>query len=166
MIIRSLFIMLIIFVFQVHSAKAGGTFEQGRTQFSLVAGNAYAFDNHYLVVGGSASYYMADGLGIGLSLERWSGDGPSIAKYSPFVQYVFHRMPVLQPYLGAFYRHTDIDGLPSIKSSGARVGVLLETGANAYLSIGVVHEAYHDCQETVYRLCSETSPDMALVFGF
>lgn len=147
-------------------AGVGGAFSQGRAQFSLVAGNAYAFDYRYFVVGGNASYYLADGLGVGLSLENWSGDGPGINKYAPFAQYVFHQVPVLQPYLGVFYRHTDIEGLPGIRSSGGRVGVLWATGAHTYLSLGVVHETYQDCTETVYRVCSETNPDLTLIFSF
>ena len=157
-------ILLLLPALPVHAG--GGAFGEGRSQFSLVAGNSYAFGKSYLVVGGSVSYYMADGLGVGLSLEKWSGDGPGITKYSPFMQYVFHQVPVLQPYVGVFYRQTLIEGLPSIRSSGGRVGVYMSTGANAYLSMGVVHEAYLDCQESVYRVCSETFPDITVIFGF
>jgi hypothetical protein len=149
-----------------NAAGVGGMFGEGRTQFSLVAGNAYAFDYSYFVIGGSVSYYLVDGLGVGLSLENWSGDGPGIAKYSPFVQYVFHQVPVVQPYLGGFYRRTEIEGLPGIASTGARAGVMLATGSNAFVSLGVVYEAYQDCQESVYRVCSETNPEISIVFGF
>lgn len=149
-----------------NAAGVGGMFGAGRTQFSLVAGNAYAFDYSYFVIGGSVSHYLADGLGVGLSLENWSGDGPGITKYSPFVQYVFHQVPMAHPYLGGFYRRTDIEGLPGIGSTGARAGVMLATGANAYVSFGVVYEAYQDCQEALYRVCSETNPEVSIVFAF
>jgi hypothetical protein len=165
MMTRLLLTMLLV---SALPARAGGTdmFEEGRSLFSLVAGNAYAFDNSYFVIGGSASYYVADGLGIGLSLERWSGDGPGITKYSPFLQYVFYRVPIAKPYIGAFYSHTSIVGLPGIKSAGARAGVLITTGANSFVSVGVAHESYVDCRVSIYRVCSETHPDITLIFGF
>ena len=166
MIRVSLAVLLVLSALPVRAAGAGGMFEAGRSQFSLVAGNAYAFDNSYLVIGGSASYYVADGLGVGLSLERWSGDGPGITKYAPFVQYVLYQVPAVQPYVGAFYRHTAIADLPSLNSAGARAGVLIASGSNAFVSVGAVYESYMDCQESVYRVCSETHPEITLIFGF
>lgn len=163
---RLLLTILLVLALPARAAGGGGMFEEGRSLFSLVAGNAYAFDNSYFVIGGSASYYVADGLGFGLSLERWSGDGPGITKYSPFVQYVFYRWAVVKPYVGVFYRHTTIAWLPGIKSAGARAGVLIATGSNAFVSIGVLHESYVDCRVSIYRVCSETHPDIALIFGF
>lgn len=158
--------LLVLSALPVRAAGVGGMFEEGRSQFLLVAGNAHAFENSYFVIGGSASYYVADGLGVGLSLERWSGGGPGITKYAPFVQYVFYQASVVQPYVGAFYRHAAIAGLPDMNSAGARAGVLIGTGTNAYMSVGFVHESYLDCQETIYRVCSETYPDVTLIFAF
>ena len=158
--------LLLVSALPVRAAGVGGMFGEGRSQFSLEAGNAYAFDNSYLVIGGSASYYVADGVGVGFSLEKWSGGGPGITKYSPFVQYVFYRASAAQPYVGAFYRHTVIAGLPSLNSAGARAGVLIASGSNAFVSVGVVHESYLDCQASIYRVCSETHPDIALIFSF
>ncbi|MDX8385597.1 MAG: hypothetical protein R8M11_03660 [Gallionella sp.] len=153
-------------VMPVSWADTGGTFAQGHSQFSLVAGTTYAFEKSYIVIGGSASYNVMDGLGVGLSLEKWSGDGPGITKYSPLVQYVFYQVPGFQPYVGTFYRRTIIEGLPSINSTGYRAGVMVASGANAYLSIGFVNETYLDCQESIYRVCSETSPDISVIIGF
>ncbi len=153
-------------VMSVSWAGAGGTFAEGRTQFSLVAGNTYAFEKSYIAIGGSASYNVMDGLGVGLSLEKWSGDGPGITKYSPLVQYVFYQVPRFQPYVGAFYRRTIIEGLPSINSTGTRAGVMMASGENAYLSFGFVNETYLDCSKSIYRVCSETSPDISVIFAF
>ena len=159
-------IFLVLPALPVCADGVGGAFGGGRTQFSLVAGNSQAFNKSYVVFGGSASYYMVDGLGIGLSAEKWSGDGPDITKYAPFVQYVFYQVPGLQPYIGGFYRQTTIEGLPSIKSTGTRAGVLMKTGSNAFLSVGMVYESYLDCQETVYRVCRESFPDIKVIFSF
>ena len=141
-------------------------FERGRAQFSLMGGNSYAFDNNYFVLGASASYYVLDGLSVGLSLEKWSGGSPGIAKYAPFVQYVFYQASAIQPYVGGFYRHTTIDGLPNINSLGARVGVNFASRSNSYASAGIVYESYLDCQQTVYRTCSFAYPDLSITFGF
>ena len=142
-------------------------FAQGRTQFSLMGGNGYAFGNNYFVIGASVSYYVLDGLGVGLSVEKWSRGNPGITKYSPFVQYVFYQSSSsIQPYVGAFYRHTIVDGLPDINSVGERAGINIIAGRNAYASFGFVQEVYLNCQETVYRSCSETYPDLGITFGF
>lgn len=149
-----------------HAAGAGAMFEQGRTHFSLSAGNGYAFDKNYFVLGASATHYVIDGLGVGLSFENWSGSGPDITRYSPFMQYVYFQASAVQPYVGGFYRHTAVSGLPGIYSYGGRAGVYIPSGRNAYVSAGFVHETYVDCQATIYRVCSETYPDIAVTFGF
>ena len=141
-------------------------FGQGRTQFSLVAGNGHAFDSNYFVFGASASYYVFDGLGIGMAFENWSGGGVGITKYEPFVRYVFYQASSVQPYVGGFYRHTSVAGLPGINSLGARAGIYIAAGPNTAISAGVVRESYLDCQATVYRSCSVTYPDFSIAFGF
>lgn len=158
--------LLVLSAFPVRAAGEGGMFAQGRTQFSLVAGNGYAFDNNYFVIGASVSHYVLDGLGVGLSFENWSGGDPGITKYAPFAQYVFYQASSVQPYVGGFYRHTSIAGLPGINSVGGRAGIYIASGSNASVSAGFVHESYLDCQETLYRECSVTYPEVTLTFGF
>jgi hypothetical protein len=158
--------LLLLSAFPVSAAAEGGMFRQGRTLFSLAIGNGYAFDNSYLVIGGSASYYVLDGLGVGLSLENWSGGGPRISKYAPFAQYVFYQASTVQPYVGGFYRHTAVAGLPGINSVGERAGIYIASGSNVFVGVGVIHESYLDCQQTIYSTCSETYPDISLTFVF
>ena len=158
--------LLLVSAFPVSAAAEAGMFGQGRTQFALAIGNGYAFDNSYLVIGGSVSYYVLDGLGVGLSLENWSGGAPSITKYAPFAQYVFYQASTVQPYVGGFYRHTAVAGLPGINSVGERAGVYFASGSNVLVGVGFVHESYFDCQQTIYSTCSETYPDISLVIAF
>jgi len=158
--------LLMVSALPVHAAGVGGMFGEGRSHFSLVAGNAYAFERSYFVIGGSASYYVIDGLGVGLSLEKWSGGGPGITKVAPFVQYVFLPGYKVRPYVGGLYRHTAISGLPGLNSVGARAGVMIASGSNAFLSAGFAHESYLDCKVSIYRVCSETYPDISLTFAF
>ena len=161
-----LMMLLLLAALPVHAAGAGGMFGQGRAQFSLMAGNAYAFDNNYLLIGASASYYVLDGLGIGLSLENWSGADPAITKVSPFAQYVFALGASVQPYVGGFYRHTTIAGMSSLNSVGERAGIYIASSPNSSIGIGLVHESYLDCNEAIYRSCSSTYTDISITFGF
>lgn len=161
-----LLLSLLLAALPVQAAGVGGMFGQGSTQFSLIAGNAYAFNHDYMVIGASASHYVLDGLGVGLSLESWSGGDPAINNVSPFAQYVFNRTSTLQPYIGGFYRHTSIAGLPGLNSVGERAGVYIISGTNSAVSVGLVHESYLDCHEAVYRNCSATYSDVSLTFIF
>lgn len=165
---RRLLLIVILFslAFPASAAVGNGVFGQGRSQFSLSGGNAYAFDDNYFVIGVSASYYVMDGLGIGLALEKWSGAKPGITKYAPFVQYVLYRESSVRPYVGGFYRRSVIDGLPDINSIGGRAGAIFTSGTNSYVSIGLVYETYLDCQAAIYRTCSSTYPDLSVTFGF
>ena len=158
--------LLLCAALQVHAAGIAGMFGQGRTQFSLMGGNGYAFDKNYFILGASVSYYLLDGLGVGMSVEKWSGNDPGITKYAPFAQYVFYQTSPVQPYVGGFYRHTVVDGLPDINSVGERAGINIASGSNAYFSLGFVQEVYLNCQNTVYRKCRETYPELGFAFGF
>lgn len=148
------------------AGSVGGAFSRGRTHFVVTAGNGYAFDESYLVLGLGVSYYVIDGLNIGLSLESWSGADPSMYKITPSVQYVFHQIPRVSPYVGGFYRRAYVDGLPDINSVGARGGVYLNAGRNAYIGIGAVYESYIDCNTSVYRSCSDTYPEVSFTIAF
>jgi len=158
--------LLVLLALPVSAAEVSGMFGQGRTQYSLGIGNAYAFDHSYFVIGASASYYVVDGLGVGLAFENWSGAAPGITKYAPFAQYVFYQVPAVQPYVGGFYRHTNIAGLPGINSLGARGGIFIAAGSNASVGVGFIHESYIDCQASIYRACSETYPDISFALVF
>jgi hypothetical protein len=158
--------VLVLFVFPAHAVSRGEMFGQGNTQFSLLAGNGYAFDTNYFVIGAGVSYYVADRLGVGLSYENWSGNGPGINKTTPSIQYVFYTASAVQPYAGAFFRHAAITDLPGINSIGARAGVYFTSGAISVIGVGVAYESYLDCQAAIYTTCSEIYPEISIIFGF
>jgi len=145
---------------------AAGTFGEGRTHFVLIAGTGHAFDESYLVLGLGASYYLIDGLSVGLLLESWSGADPGMTKITPSVQYVFYQVRPVRPYVGAFYRRTNIDGLADLDSVGGRAGAYIQAGGNAYIGVGAVYESYLDCSSTVYRKCDSTYAEVSLTFAF
>jgi len=148
------------------AADVAGVFSKGRTHFVITGGTGYAFDESYLVLGLGVNYYIIDGLNVGLFLESWTGSDPKMYKITPSVQYVFHQVPVLKPYIGAFYRRTYIDGLDDINSVGGRAGVYLQAGRNAYLGAGAVYESYLDCNQSVYRSCNSTYPELSFTVAF
>ena len=159
-------ILLLLPALPAEATGVGGMFGQGRTQVSLVGGNGYAFDKNYFILGASVSYYVLDGLGVGMSLEKWSGDSPSITKYAPFAQYVFYQPSSIKPYIGAFYRRTMVEGQPDIDSIGERAGIYIASGRSTYINIGFVQEAYRDCQESVYQTCRATYSELGFTVGF
>ena len=159
-------ILMVMSAGPASAAVLTDAFGQGRAHFSLLGGNGYAFDNDYLIIGVSTSYYLLDGLAVGLSVENWSGADPGIFKYAPIVQYVFRNKSSMRPYIGGFFRHTEIKSLPDIESYGGRAGVYFASGPNYYVSAGIVYESYIDCQQTIYSTCSDTYPDVGFTIGF
>jgi opacity protein-like surface antigen len=143
-----------------------GAFSKGRMHFAVTAGSGSAFDESYFVLGIGASYYLVDGLGVGVHYEWWSGADPDITKLTGSVQYVFHQMQAAKPYLGGFYRRTDVGGLPDLDSVGGRAGVYIGAGRNAHLGLGVVYESYLDCSETIYRSCDSTYGEVTFTIAF
>lgn len=147
------------------TGSVGGVFGKGRTHFTVTAGNGYAFDESYLVLGVGLNYYVIDGLNIGLSLESWTGADPDMYKITPSVTYVFYQAS-LKPYIGGFYRRAYVDGLPDINSVGARGGVYFNAGRNAYIGVGAVYESYVDCTKTVHRSCDDAYPEFSFTVAF
>lgn len=145
---------------------AAGAFSRGRMHFVVTAGSGSAFDESYLVLGIGASYYLVDGLSVGAHYESWTGADPDLSKFTGSLQYVFHQMQAVKPYLGGFYRRTNVGGLPDLDSVGGRAGVYIGAGRNAYLGLGVVYESYLDCNETVYRSCDGTYGEVTFTIAF
>ena len=149
-----------------HAQTVAGAFGKGKTHVVATAGTGRAFNDDYLVLGLGVSYYVIDGLNVGLGFESWSGGDPGMRKLTPSAQYVFYQLGRIKPYVGAFYRRTYIDGLPDIDSAGGRAGAYFQTGRNAYLGAGIVYESYVDCKESVYRSCSSTYPEVTFTLAF
>jgi len=148
------------------AAEDAGHFAKGRTQFTVLGGTGYAFDESYLVLGIGAGYYVLDGLNVGLQLEAWLDGDPSLYKITPSINYVLYSVPRIKPYVGAFYRFTEIEDQPSLDSAGGRAGVYLQLGRNGYAGLGAVYESYLDCNTRIYVSCDEVYPEVSFVFSF
>jgi len=162
-----LLISLALFV-TTHSTYAGvaGAFAKGKMHFAIFGGNGRAFNDNYTVIGASGRYYFANGFSVGLALETWTGGNPDINKLTPSIQYVFYQPKVIKPYIGAFYRRTYIENLEDLESTGARAGVFIASGPNAFIGIGGVYESYLNCEETIYSKCDDSYPEISFSFVF
>jgi hypothetical protein len=141
-------------------------FDQGRAQVSITAGTGYAFDEDYLVIGAGLTYFLSNGLGIGLSVESWTSGDPGLTKVEPSLQYVFVQSGAVKPYVGAFFNQTFIEGLEDLQSVGARGGVYISAGPRAFIGAGAAYESYLDCKETIFRSCDDVYPEFSFVIGF
>jgi hypothetical protein len=147
------------------SATVGGAFSKGRVHFFVGGGPGQAFDDDYFVLSLGASYYLIDGLALGLSYETWTGGDPSMYKITPSVTYVFQQ-PAIKPYVGGFYRRASIEDRPDLDSAGARAGVYIPMGRNAHIGLGAVYESYLDCNEDIFRSCDSTYGEVTFTFAF
>ena len=147
-------------------SASAGVFSKGHVHGIVTAGYGTAFNEDYAVFGLGVNYFVIDGLSLGLNFETWRGGDPTLTKLTPSAQYVFHQVPNIKPYIGAFYRRTYITGLDDLNSYGGRAGAYLQLGRNAYLGVGGVYEAYSECTESKYRSCSDTYPEVSLTFAF
>ena len=141
--------------------QVASAFSQGRTHLYVSGGAGSSFGESYVVIGAGVDYFLLDGLSAGLAFESWSGADPGFTKITPSVRYVFYGMQAVKPYVGAFYRRTDIDGRPSLDSTGGRAGVFVQAGRNAYMGFGVTYESYLDCERSVYADCDSTYPELS-----
>lgn len=147
------------------AAEVGGMFRQGQASFQIEFGSGTAYNNNYTIFGVGASYYVVDGLALGLAYDNWSGSTPGINQITPSVQYVFLDVPRVKPYIGAFYRHSSVSGQPAFNSAGARAGVYIHSGSHSAVGIGLVSEKYLSCQ-TAFGSCSQTYPEISIIFAF
>jgi len=120
-----------------------GMFGKGQRHISGMVGYAHSFDSDYLLVGVGASYFIRNGLQVGLDFEGWFLGDPTIYKVSPRVDYVGWRMPRIKPYAGLFYRWNFIGGgLDDKNSMGGRAGAFYKGDRGGMAGAGVVYERY------------------------
>ncbi len=142
-----------------------GPYAKGSRRINLVGGMGSNLGNTYLIIGGGISYYVADGLSLGLAGEGWVLKDPTIWKISPELRYTIWQMDRFKPYVGAFYRRTFVgDPYEDFNSWGGRAGVSYRKGGS-YVSLGVVHEEILDCNSN-WGDCSSTYPEISFWFSF
>lgn len=159
-------LVIVLLSTQVAVADVSVGFTKGQKHLTIYGGTGYAFDDEYFVIGLSGSYFITNGLNLGLAYENWTSGSPGISKLTPSIQYVFYQVQTLKPYLGAFYTRTYIDNLPDLESTGARAGIYIASGKNVYFMVGGVYETFLNCEETTYKSCDNAYPEVGVTFAF
>jgi hypothetical protein len=154
------------------SAGTGGvstSFSKNSTSLSLVVGSGTAFNDNYTILGLGVGYYVAEGLELGIDVERWISGDPTITKVSPQIRYVFTRSNNIKPYVGAFYRRTHFGEFDGIEiddrdSFGYRAGAYFSTRNGVSIGGGVVYEEFKNC--SALADCSTTNPELLFAVSF
>ena len=141
-------------------------FSQGAKRVSVIAGAGSSFNENYLILGAGFGYYVLDGLELGVNWQSWLGGDPDINQITPEINYVFRTKSNFDPYVGALYRKTFISGLDDLEAWGGRAGVYLPLGPKYFMGIGAVYLDYVDCEERIYRDCSDVYPEITFSFPF
>ena len=138
-------------------------FDRGRMSLSAGGGTTSNFGERYFAIGASFSYFVLDGLAVGIGGVHQFGDGPSISKVSPEVRYVAQplvgKWPLI-PYVGVFYNHWFIgDGYADVDAIGGRSGLLYISG-HLLLGLGVaVERTVSECPDND---CVTVYPDLTI----
>lgn len=151
--------------------KIPSPFDQGRVRLGVVLGWAQASSGfstiNWVLLGLSGGYYVLDGLEPNLGTSFWIGD-PFIATVSPGLNYVFHMVPTVKPYVGGFYRHyfvTDNSfAWDDTDSIGARGGVYFMIAPMSYFGGGVAYEHFLD--ENLFSNVDQVYPEITISIAF
>ncbi|MDQ2076895.1 hypothetical protein [Marinimicrobium sp. ABcell2] len=141
-------------------------FSSGTVRFSGSLSATSAFGDNYVQVGIGLGYYLADGLELGLDAGSWLGGERNIHELAPSLTYVFTHVRTVQPYIGALYRRTFIEGREDLSAYGGRAGVFLQQSPNWMVRAGVVAIRNHNCDDTLYGDCTEVYPEVSIGFYF
>jgi hypothetical protein len=141
-------------------------FASGTVRFSGSLSATSAFGDNFVQVGVGLGYYVIDGLELGLDARSWLGGERDIHELAPAITYVFTNFRNLQPYAGALYRHTFIEGRDDLSAYGGRAGIFLQQSTNLMVRAGVVGIRNHNCDEAIYRDCTEFYPEISIGFYF
>ena len=164
-IIRKSYRLIALLILLSATPVSADPFRQGAQSVSVIAGAGSAFRDDYIILGLGYGYYVLKGLELGVDAQFWLSGDPSISKLSPQIRYVFTQPKQIQPYVGAFFRRTYIDGLEDLDSIGYRAGLNFMGQGNFYFGVGAVYEEYRDCSETIFSDCSSTYPEILFSFS-
>jgi hypothetical protein len=152
-----------VMVADAATGNARAAFSKGSSTFNFVVGSGSAFNDNYTVLGVGVSYYLINGLEIGIDGQYWFSGEPSISKISPQIRYVMTQPEIVKPYIGTFYRRTFIEDLDDADSFGYRAGAYFSGGKGVYVGGGIVYEKYMDCN---FGDCSNSYPEVLISVSF
>jgi hypothetical protein len=147
--------------------RSAGAFAGGSTRLSLLIGTGYTPTDNYLILGAGVGRYLADGLELGLDYEMWIFAEPVMHRLSPGLKYVFHMVPVIKPYVGAFYRHTFVNDYDDLNYVGGRGGIYYAPkNGRMYVGGGAVYEHLLDCTDSAFVDCDSVYPEIFVGIAF
>lgn len=130
--------------------------------FSTTVGGSSS--QSWFILGVGAGYYVIDGLEPHADTTFWIGD-PFLATLTPGIRYTFHMVPVVKPYIGAFYRHYFVSGILSDTDSlGGRAGVNFMLNEFSYVAGGVVYEHFLD--DALFAEPDQVYPEIMISLSF
>ena len=141
-------------------------FDRGSSNLVISAGSGSAFSDDYIILGLGYGYYLANGFQLGIKFDFWLDGSPSIYQVTPDIQYVFHQVPKVKPYIGVFYTRSYIEGFDDLDALGYRGGLYFVTSPRTYIGIGGAYREYQDCTGTVYSDCSTSYTELSFLFSF
>ena len=138
-------------------------FARGSKRLSLLLGTGSNVANEYLVLGAGLGYYFIDGAEIGLDYEVWFLGTPVMHRVSPELRYVFEMVPTVKPYVGAFYRHSFVNGLDDLDSIGGRLGAYFSPPhGRVYIGGGIAYDHVLACDSSGFIECDIIHPEIAI----
>ncbi|WP_455207032.1 hypothetical protein [Kaarinaea lacus] len=163
---RIIFPVILTISMMFSAAAIASPFDKGSSSVAFTLGSGSAFADNYIILGLGYNYYLVNGLKLGIQFDLWLDGDPSIYQVTPEIGYVFHMVPKVKPYVGAFYRRNYIEGFDDLDALGYRAGIYFVPGGGTYIGIGGAYSKYQDCQETIYSDCSTTYTELTFMFSF
>lgn len=139
-------------------------FDRGRMRVSLGAGGGVYGGASFFALGAGFSYFVWDGVEVGIDLAQWFGSDPNVTQISPELRYVFYQLMPVSPYVGVFYRRWfRWSGESDFDTLGARGGVEWQLGRGLLLGLGAAYEhVLNECDGD----CSAVYPEIIVGLSF
>ena len=150
---------------ELEPVKPPSPFRQGGIQVGLGVGWASTSRESWTILGAGVGVFVFDGVQVELGSTFWLGGDPFVATITPALRYVFHFVPMVQPYVGTFYRHYFLDsGYLDTDSIGARGGVYFSLGKHVIVGGGIAYEHFLD--DDVFTRRDDVYPELSIAAIF
>ena len=158
--------LILVILTSCFNANASEYFKKGSFSLNIGAGSNSLGNSDYIILRVNAGMFILDGLQVKAGLSQWIGDNPAITTVTPGIEYCFHFVPTIKPYVGTFYRRWLIwDNNKDLNALGGRAGFYYKTeGSRLIIAFGMVHEEIID--ECTGSSCSNTYPEILASFSF
>lgn len=147
--------------------RSAGPFSKGSIRATALIGTGSSTTDTYLILGAGLGYFLIDGLEVGLDWDIWFLADPVLNRLSPETRYVFHMVPVVKPYIGAFYRHTFVADYDDFDYIGGRIGAyIIPSGGRTFVGAGAVYEHMLSCEDNWFIDCDDVYPEISIGVAF